>query len=90
MTERNFKKELNHFIYNDPEYWEARSIMYNDDDSTPSFFILIAITSIFFVGYGIGFTMGEQFSQKETINFCVEQPSACKVKYDYYKLENQK
>jgi hypothetical protein len=22
MTERNFEKELNHFIYNDPEYGE--------------------------------------------------------------------
>jgi hypothetical protein len=22
MTERNFKKELNHYVYNDPEYGE--------------------------------------------------------------------
>jgi hypothetical protein len=64
--------------------------MYNDDDSSPSFFILIAITAIFFVGYGIGFTMGEQFSQQETINFCVEKSADCKTKYDYFKLEARK
>jgi hypothetical protein len=64
--------------------------MYNDDDGTPSFFILIAIIAIFFVGYGIGFTMGEQFSQHETINFCVEKPADCKTKYDYFKLEVRK
>ena len=63
--------------------------MYNDDDSTPSFFILIGILSVFFVG-AIGFSMGEQFSQQETINFCVEKPADCKIKYDYYKLENKK
>ena len=49
------------------------------------------ILAIFFVVYGIGFTMGEQFTQKETINFCVEKPAECKTKYDYFKLlENQK
>ena len=29
-------------------------------------------------------------AEKKTIMYCIEQPSACKVKYDYYKLENQK
>jgi F0F1-type ATP synthase assembly protein I len=27
---------------------------------------------------------------KETINLCVEKPKECKVKYDFYQLENQK
>ena len=49
----------------------------------------ILILAIFFVGYGIGFTMGEQFTQKETINFCVEKPADCKTKYDYFKIEEQ-
>ena len=49
----------------------------------------ILILAIFFVGYVIGFTMGEQFTQKETINFCVEKPTACKTKYDFYRLEKQ-
>ena len=62
-----------------------------NDDSTPTFFILIVILAIFGLGYIIGFTMGEQFAQKETINFCVEKPADCKTKYDYFKLlENQK
>ena len=62
-----------------------------NDDSTPAFFILMVILAIFGLGYIIGFTMGEQFSQQETINFCVEKPADCKTKYDYFKLlENQK
>ena len=61
------------------------------DDSMPTLFILIAIIAIFGLGYIFGFTMGEQFTQKETINFCVEKPAECKTKYDYFKLlENQK
>ena len=64
--------------------------MYNDDDSTPSFFSLIAITAIFFVGYGIGFTLGEQFSQQETFNFCVDKSADCKTKYDYLTLVARK
>lgn len=63
----------------------------HDDDNSISLFILIVIFAIFGAGYVIGFTMGEQFSQHETINFCVEKPVDCKTKYDYFKLEeNQK
>lgn len=61
-----------------------------NDDSTPTFFVVIVIGSIFAAGYIIGFNMGEQFSQKETINFCVEKPAECKTKYDYFKIEEQK
>ena len=58
----------------------------HDHDNSISLFILIVISSIFGVGYIIGFTMGEQFTQKETINFCVEKPAECKTKYDYFKI----
>lgn len=61
-----------------------------NDDSTPTFFIVIVIFAIFSLGYAFGFSMGEQFSQKETINFCVEKLVECKTKYDYFKLEEQK
>ena len=61
-----------------------------NDDNTPTLFILIAIIAIFGLGYIFGFTMGEQFSQKETINFCVEKPAECKMKYDYFKLLEKK
>ncbi len=62
----------------------------HDHDNSITLFIIICISSVFGFGYIIGFKMGEASAQHETINFCVEQPSACKVKYDYYKLENQK
>ena len=61
-----------------------------NDDSSPSFFIFIGIITLLVIGYAFGFTIGEQFTQKETIVYCVEKPADCKVKYDYYKLENQK
>lgn len=62
-----------------------------NDDSMPTLFIFIPIIALFGLGYTIGFAMGEQFSQHETINFCVEKPVDCKTKYDYFKLlENQK
>ena len=61
-----------------------------DYDSSLKLFIIICISSVFGFGYIIGFKMEEQFSQQETINFCVEKPANCKTKYDYYKLENQK
>ena len=62
----------------------------NDYDNSIKIFIFIVISSIFGFGYIIGFKMGEQSSQKETINFCVEKPVDCKTKYDCFKLEEQK
>jgi hypothetical protein len=62
--------------------------MYNDGSEVVG--ILIAFIALFFIGYGLGFTMGDQFSQHETINFCVEKPADCKIKYDYFKLEARK
>jgi hypothetical protein len=61
-----------------------------NDDNSIALFILIGIISALGVGYIVGFTVGEQFSQKETINFCIEKPAECKTKYDYFKLEEQK
>ena len=55
---------------------------------------------LFLVGIFIGlmclysYTRGTLSARKETeektIVYCMEQPSACKTKYDYYKLENKK
>lgn len=61
-----------------------------NDDNMPPLFIFIVNVAMFIGGYVCGFSMGEQFSQHETINFCVEKPVDCKTKYDYFKLEEQK
>lgn len=60
------------------------------NDSSLSFFIFIAIIALFGIGYVIGYDLGEQFAQKETIVYCVEKPADCKIKYDFYKLEDKK
>lgn len=63
----------------------------HDYDNSIKIFIFICISSVFGFGYIIGFKIGEQSPQKETINFCVEKPADCKTKNDYFKLlENQK
>jgi predicted Na+-dependent transporter len=62
--------------------------MYNEDSAVIA--VLIALVATFGLGYVFGFTMGEQFSQHETIIFCVEKPADCKTKYDYFKLEARK
>jgi hypothetical protein len=38
----------------------------------------------------LGFMAGEQTAEEKTIVYCMEQPSACKVKYDFYKFEEVK
>ena len=62
-----------------------------DDNLTPFFVTLLSgIMLGVFLG-GAGATVTERSAtEKKTVVYCVEQPSACKVKYDYYKLENQK
>lgn len=51
--------------------------------------VLITISSLTF-GIVNGIEIGKNSATRETVKICVEKPSACKTKYDYYKLENQK
>ena len=63
----------------------------SEEDYTP---ILIALgcgaVLVFVLGLTIGTVNARGETEEKTIGYCIEQPSACKVKYDYYKLENQK
>lgn len=43
-----------------------------------------------FLGMVVATVTERSATEKKTIMYCIEKPSACKVKYDYYKLENQK
>lgn len=52
--------------------------------------LLIALLVSGFVGTVYGLGLGEKSATRETVRLCVEQPSACKTKYDYYKLEDKK
>lgn len=61
----------------------------NDNNITP-LIVLFGIAFVVALSFAQGYSMGETSAKKETIVYCVEQPSSCKVKYDYYKLENQK
>ena len=62
-----------------------------DDDFTPILILLGCTAVMFFV---LGLTTGTSTARRETeeqaVVYCVEQPTACKVKYDYFKLENKK
>ena len=61
----------------------------NDNDITPLVYLfIIGIVAIVSITHGFG--MGEASAQRETISYCVEQPIACKTKYDDYKLEAKK
>ncbi len=40
--------------------------------------------------YTSGTSSARKETEEKTIVYCMEQPSACKTKYDYYKLENKK
>ena len=54
------------------------------------FGIIGAIMSGVFAGIVILSVIGREATEKKTIMYCIEHPSDCKVKYNYYKLENQK
>jgi hypothetical protein len=54
---------------------------------------LILVCCVFLggiLGYIIGHVVAGRRTTEETINLCVEKPKECKVKYDFYQLENQK
>ena len=66
----------------------------NESDTdylTPILIILGCTALMFFVlGLTTGTSTARRETEEQTVVYCVEQPSACKVKYDYYKLENKK
>ena len=64
--------------------------MYNDDDSTPGIIAFCFIAIGLVLGLTIGTVTARGETEEKTIVYCMEQPSACKVKYDYYKLEARK
>jgi hypothetical protein len=62
-----------------------------NNNFTPILVLLIAIGVIFFLlGGMIGEITSLQKTEEQTVVYCMEQPSACKVKYEFYKLENAK
>lgn len=62
-----------------------------DEDFTP-ILIMVGCTAalFFFLGIAIGSSSERRETEEQTVVYCIEQPSACKTKYDYYKLEAQK
>lgn len=62
-----------------------------NDDFTPIFIVTSCCLVLgFAMGAVVGTISARGETEEKTIVYCMEQPSACKVKYDYYKLENQK
>lgn len=61
--------------------------MSNNDDFFPFLILFVAVAGLFFM---LGFTGAESTTRRETISYCIEKPTACRTKYDFYKLENQK
>jgi hypothetical protein len=62
-----------------------------DEDFKP-FFIIVGCTAVLFflLGFTAGTSSARGEAEEQTVVYCMEQPSACKTKYDYYKLENSK
>ena len=62
-----------------------------DDSYTPLLILLGGTAVLFFVlGLNIGTVTARGETEEQTVVYCVEQPTACKTKYNYFKLENQK
>lgn len=62
-----------------------------EDELRPFLFlgVLVFMTALI-LGTVIGSISGEQRATKETTISCIEQPKECKIKYDFYTLENTK
>ena len=61
-----------------------------NDDFTPILILLGCTTVLFFVlGLTTGTSSARRETEEQTVVYCIEQPSACKTKYDYYKLETR-
>jgi hypothetical protein len=62
-----------------------------NDDFTPIFIVTSCCLVLgFAMGAVVGTISARGETEEKTIVYCIEQPSACKVKYDYYKLEARK
>jgi hypothetical protein len=62
-----------------------------DDTYTPILILLGCTALVFFVlGLTTGTVTARGETEEQTVVYCVEQPTACKTKYNYYKLKNQK
>ena len=62
-----------------------------DDDFKPILILLGCTAFLFLVlGLAIGTSSARRETEEQTVVYCIEQPSACKTKYDYYKLEERK
>lgn len=63
----------------------------SQEDFTP-IFALLGCTAVFcfVLGLTTGTIAARGETEERTVVYCMEQPSACKVKYDYYKLEARK
>ena len=64
--------------------------MINEDFTNILIFIGCTAVLFFVLGLNIGTVTARGETEEQTVVYCVEQPTACKTKYDYYKLENQK
>lgn len=61
--------------------------MTDDDKNFAPILILLGCTAVFVLGLTI---LVSSSAEEQTVVYCIEQPSACKTKYDYYKLEARK
>ena len=65
--------------------------MLDEKDYAPLFLAVSALVGIMCLySYISGTVSARKETEEKTIVYCMEQPSACKTKYDYYKLENKK
>jgi len=63
----------------------------SDDNYTPILGLVFCTAVLCFVyGHINGTVTARGETEEQTVVYCVEQPNACKTKYDFYKLENQK
>ena len=58
-----------------------------NDDSISVIIAFCFIVIAFVPGFLFGTLTSRGETEQKTIVYCIEQTSACKVKYDYYKLE---
>ena len=61
--------------------------MINDDYTSVTIIAFCFIVIAFVPGFLFGTLTSRGETEQNTIAYCIEQPSACKVKYDYYQLE---
>ena len=62
------------------------------EENAAPILIMLGCTAVMFFVFGLinGTLTARRETEEQTVVYCIEQPSACKTKYDYYKLEAQK